>query len=313
MSSLWMGNLEPYMDERFIARAFATMGELVKGVRIIRNKLTGVAAGYCFVELPDEATAERCLRKVNGKPLPGATPPRRFKLNRANHGRQGDNSQCFSLFVGDLTPEVDDGMLYEFFFNRFPSSRGGKVVLDAMGNSKGCGFVQFPDQRTQRRALEECQGAVGLGGKPLRLCLAANKTNRNNSSDSQYSQTYSYSYNHNHDQYHQQYSSYYSDWGYHENYSYACDQYDLTQTSTQNYEEVEDDDLEDPNPTLDVLEANRQYMDRSEELYDALMDCRWLSLDSCGENRDVAAIGPEEIADPLSPVTLSFSWDLYFR
>lgn len=32
------------------------------------------AAGYCFVELTDEATAERCLRKVNGKALPGATP-----------------------------------------------------------------------------------------------------------------------------------------------------------------------------------------------------------------------------------------------
>lgn len=40
---------------------------------------------------------------------------------------------------------------------------------------RGCGFVQFPDERLQKRALEECQGAVGLGGKPLRLSLAANK------------------------------------------------------------------------------------------------------------------------------------------
>lgn len=45
-------------------------------------------------------------------------------------------SQMYSLFVGDLTPEVDDGMLYEFFYNRYPSCRGGKVVLDSMGNSK---------------------------------------------------------------------------------------------------------------------------------------------------------------------------------
>lgn len=44
--------------------------------------------------------------------------------------------QMYSLFVGDLTPDVDDGMLYEFFYNRYPSCRGGKVVLDSMGNSK---------------------------------------------------------------------------------------------------------------------------------------------------------------------------------
>lgn len=40
---------------------------------------------------------------------------------------------------------------------------------------RGCGFVQFPDERLQKRALDECQGAVGLGSKPLRLSLAANK------------------------------------------------------------------------------------------------------------------------------------------
>lgn len=32
------------------------------------------ALGYCFVEMSDEATAERCLRKVNGKSMPGASP-----------------------------------------------------------------------------------------------------------------------------------------------------------------------------------------------------------------------------------------------
>uniref|UniRef100_A0A8C7CHB7 tRNA selenocysteine 1-associated protein 1 n=1 Tax=Oncorhynchus kisutch TaxID=8019 RepID=A0A8C7CHB7_ONCKI len=96
MSCLWMGNLEPYMDEKFISRAFATMGELVVGVRIIRNKMNWGAAGYCFVELADEATAERCLRKVNGKPLPGATPPKRFKLNRATYGRQEENRGGYS-------------------------------------------------------------------------------------------------------------------------------------------------------------------------------------------------------------------------
>uniref|UniRef100_A0A8C5UGG7 tRNA selenocysteine 1-associated protein 1 n=1 Tax=Malurus cyaneus samueli TaxID=2593467 RepID=A0A8C5UGG7_9PASS len=67
-------HLEPYMDENFVSRAFATMGELVLSVKIIRNRLTGIPAGYCFVEFADLATAEKCLHKINGKPLPGATP-----------------------------------------------------------------------------------------------------------------------------------------------------------------------------------------------------------------------------------------------
>lgn len=33
--------LETYMDEKFITRAFSTMGEQVVSVRIIRNKMTG--------------------------------------------------------------------------------------------------------------------------------------------------------------------------------------------------------------------------------------------------------------------------------
>ncbi|XP_062342943.1 tRNA selenocysteine 1-associated protein 1-like [Osmerus eperlanus] len=291
MSTLWMGNLEPYMDEKFINRAFGTMGEQVVSVRIIRNKMTGGALGYCFVELADEATAERCLRKINGKALPGATPPRRFKLNRATFGKQGESGPVYSLFVGDLTPEVDDGMLYEYFYNRYPSCRGGKVVLDSMGNSKGCGFVQFPDQRLQKRALEECQSAVGLGGKPLRLSLAANKT-RHNQSENRTWGSNGGNYRQNQHQYpnqqqHQPYSGYYSNWGYDQNgggyEGYNYNQYDYSQYPGQEHEAPEDDGLEDPNPELDVIEANRRFMEHSEELYDALIECHWQPLEHTTE------------------------------
>ncbi|TKS88169.1 tRNA selenocysteine 1-associated protein 1 SECp43 tRNA selenocysteine-associated protein 1 [Collichthys lucidus] len=284
MSTLWMGNLETYMDEKFITRAFSTMGEQVINVRIIRNKMTGGALGYCFVEMTDEATAERCLRKINGKALPGANPPTRFKLNRATFGKQ-DGGQMYSLFVGDLTPEVDDGMLYEFFYNRYPSCRGGKVVLDSMGNSKGCGFVQFPDERLQKRALEECQGAVGLGGKPLRLSLAANKNN--------YDQ-----YNH----YQQQaYPGYYPSWGYDQTgggYGYNYQQYDYTQYPPpleSESETIQDSELEDPSLELDVVEANRKFMELSEELYDALIECHWQPAELSTEQDFMTSSLPEPI------------------
>ncbi|KAK1340298.1 hypothetical protein QTO34_018865 [Cnephaeus nilssonii] len=259
--------LEPYMDENFISRAFATMGETVMSVKIIRNRLTGIPAGYCFVEFADLATAEKCLHKINGKPLPGATPAKRFKLNYATYGKQPDNSPEYSLFVGDLTPDVDDGMLYEFFVKVYPSCRGGKVVLDQTGVSKGYGFVKFTDELEQKRALTECQGAVGLGSKPVRLSVAIPKASR--VKPVEYSQMYSYSYN----QYYQQYQNYYAQWGYDQNtgsYSYSYPQYGYTQSTMQTYEEVGDDALEDPMPQLDVTEANKEFMEQSEELYDAL-------------------------------------------
>ncbi|KAF6112023.1 tRNA selenocysteine 1 associated protein 1 [Phyllostomus discolor] len=95
----------------------------------------------------------------------------------------------------------------------------------------------------------------------------------------EYSQMYSYSYN----QYYQQYQNYYAQWGYDQNtgsYSYSYPQYGYTQSTMQTYEEVGDDALEDPMPQLDVTEANKEFMEQSEELYDALMDCHWQPLDT---------------------------------
>ncbi|XP_021170143.2 tRNA selenocysteine 1-associated protein 1 isoform X4 [Fundulus heteroclitus] len=297
--------LESYMDEKFITRAFSTMGEQVVNVRIIRNKMTGGALGYCFVEMSDEATAERCLRKVNGKALPGASPPTRFKLNRATFGKQ-EPGQMYSLFVGDLTPEVDDGTLYEFFYNRYPSCRGGKVVLDSMGNSKGCGFVQFPDERLQKRALEECQGAVGLGGKPLRLSLAANNLRnkqQQQQSESKHSWQSSSGYRYGYDQYdqyqHQAYQGYYSSWGYDQTagiYGYSYPQYDYTQY-TQESEAVQEEEVEeDPSLVVDVVESNGSFMDISEELYDALIECHWQPPEFSADQEYIVSNLPEPIS-----------------
>ncbi|KAG1947463.1 RNA-binding (RRM/RBD/RNP motifs) family protein [Pimephales promelas] len=195
MNSLWMGNLESYMDEEFIIRAFAHMGETVMGVRLIRDKITGKMAGYGFVELRDDTAVERCLRKVNGKPLPGATPPKRFKLSRSTYGKHGESCSTFSLFVSDLTPDVDDGMLYEFFNFHFSSCCNGKIVLDSKGDSKCCGFVSFESEREQRQALAALQGASGLGKKHIRLSLAANKLKKKESSENKNGQFHAGSYN----------------------------------------------------------------------------------------------------------------------
>lgn len=51
LSALVFMQLEPYMDENFISRAFATMGETVMSVKIIRNRLTGYSSLFIFLVL----------------------------------------------------------------------------------------------------------------------------------------------------------------------------------------------------------------------------------------------------------------------
>lgn len=69
-----MGDLDPYMDENFIKQAFSAMGESPFGVKIITHRITGGSAGYCFVELADEASVDRCVQRLNGKLVPGSNP-----------------------------------------------------------------------------------------------------------------------------------------------------------------------------------------------------------------------------------------------
>eukprot|EP00198_Chlamydomonas_reinhardtii_P008883 XP_001698220.1 predicted protein [Chlamydomonas reinhardtii] len=66
---------------------------------------------------------------------------------------------CFSLFVGDLPPEVHDHFLESFFRQYFPSVRSAKVMMDNItGRSKGFGFVRFAVEGERDRALNEMNG-----------------------------------------------------------------------------------------------------------------------------------------------------------
>lgn len=172
-STLWMGDLEPEMDEAFVATAFLLVNEPVAAVRIIKNRLTGDPAGYCFVEFNDEEQAQRALLRLNGKPIPGnLNPPRRFKLNPSVKPEPGEE---YSVFVGDLTDDVDDYDLYKTFKDRYPSTKGAKVVLESNGESRGFGFVRFSNNFEQMAALKDMQFHSGLGSRPIRVSSAMPK------------------------------------------------------------------------------------------------------------------------------------------
>ncbi|NWX73928.1 TSP1L protein, partial [Uria aalge] len=181
----------------------------------------------------------------------------------------------YSIFVGELTPEVDDFQLYDYFLKRYPSCIDCKIATDLLGYSRGYAFVRFGEQGDQMRALQDCQNAPGLGGKRIRLSIGISKRLK-----AEFQRYQSYNYN----DYYQDYQNYYSQWGYdpYAEYNYSSyTPYDSMQAETAAMTEINDDLItEDPQLYLDVDEMNRQFMETSEELYDSLMNCHWQPLDT---------------------------------
>ncbi|KAF9284855.1 hypothetical protein BGZ74_001648 [Mortierella antarctica] len=178
-ASLWMGELEPWMDENWIRAAFYSAGHQVS-VKMIRDKFTGANAGYCFVDLASPEAATSAIGTLNGTVIPGTD--KTFKLNWASGGNPasgGPGGNEYSVFVGDLSPEVTDYMLLTTFQAAYSSVRSAKIMTDpTTGQSRGYGFVRFGDESEQLRSIEELQG-VYCGSRPMRLSVATPKPKSN--------------------------------------------------------------------------------------------------------------------------------------
>ncbi|XP_059665255.1 polyadenylate-binding protein RBP47B' [Cornus florida] len=173
--TLWIGDLQYWIDDSYLHNCFSHTGEVVS-IKIIRNKITGQPEGYGFVEFNSHAAAERILLTYNGTQMPGTEHT--FRLNWASFGigeRRPDAGPEHSIFVGDLAPDVTDYLLQETFRTHYPSVKGAKVVTDATtGRSKGYGFVKFADETERNRAMSEMNG-VYCSTRPMRISAATPK------------------------------------------------------------------------------------------------------------------------------------------
>ena len=53
-------------------------------VKVIKDKVSGMPAGYGFIEFADHEIARQVLQTLNGSVIPGTT--KNFKLNWASYG-----------------------------------------------------------------------------------------------------------------------------------------------------------------------------------------------------------------------------------
>ncbi|CAO3640220.1 unnamed protein product [Mucor hiemalis] len=190
-TTLWMGELEPWMDEQYIQQLWFNLNEKVM-VKVIRDKTTGISAGYAFVDFGTAASARLVMNNFNGVLMPNSI--KQFKLNWASGGglidRREDRQPEYSIFVGDLSPEISEIDLLAVFQSRYLSCKSAKIMTDPRtGLTRGYGFVRFAEQLDQQRALIEMQGYF-IGSRAIRVSVATPK-NRSQQQQQQQQQPFS--------------------------------------------------------------------------------------------------------------------------
>ncbi|XP_057503102.1 polyadenylate-binding protein RBP47-like isoform X1 [Actinidia eriantha] len=170
--TIWIGDLQNWMDEDYLHSCFASTGE-VATIKVIRNKQTGLSEGYGFVEFFSHAAADKILQNYTGKAMPNTELP--FRLNWATFSmgdKRSNNVSDLSIFVGDLASDVTDSLLHETFASKYPSVKAAKVVIDVnTGCSKGYGFVRFGDENERSQAMTDMNG-VYCSSRPMRIGAA---------------------------------------------------------------------------------------------------------------------------------------------
>ena len=167
--TVYVGNLDPSVTEEFIATLFGQIGVVTK-TKVIFDTTSDP---YAFVEFADHYTATQALQAMNKRLL----LDKEMKVNWATQpGTQQkiDTSKHFHVFVGDLSPEVDNKALKEAFVP-FGEISDAKVIRDPQTlKSKGYGFVSYPKREEAERAIEQMNGQW-LGRRTIRTNWATRK------------------------------------------------------------------------------------------------------------------------------------------
>ena len=89
--NIYVGNLSFDVKEENLQTAFGAFGQ-VSSATIVRDKYSGQARGFGFVEMPDQNEARTAIANLNGKELLGRqmnVNEARPRPNRGGPGRQG--------------------------------------------------------------------------------------------------------------------------------------------------------------------------------------------------------------------------------
>ena len=81
--NIYAGNLNYTLTEEALEKVFTEYGE-VTSVKIIRDKYTDQSKGFGFIEMADDAAAQKAIDELNGTEVNG----RELRVNQARPPRE---------------------------------------------------------------------------------------------------------------------------------------------------------------------------------------------------------------------------------
>ena len=172
--SLWMGDLDYWMDELFIMNSFIQYGFTPINVKLIIDKRFHKNQNFCFVTFNNLKEANNALFQLNRKKIPNSNSY--FKLNLTK--KSSENKKI--IYVGNLPKKIGENELYRYFKSKY-SSVISACVLSNNDKSKGYGFVNFTDETDYQNCLKEMDGKL-FNNKKIKVkkkIISKEKNNKN--------------------------------------------------------------------------------------------------------------------------------------
>ncbi|KAI9152459.1 E3 ubiquitin-protein ligase pub1 [Blastocladiella emersonii ATCC 22665] len=175
--SLYVGNLDPRVSELMLEEIFRTVGEVTHAKIIPDKNYQHGGLNFGFIDMVDHRTAQAALETLNGRKVIA----HEIKVNWAyqgNNASREDTTNHHHVFVGDLSSDVTDQVLFKAF-SAFGTLTDARVMWDMnTGKSRRYGFLAFRERDDAERAINTMNGEW-LGGRSIRVNWA-NQKNQNN-------------------------------------------------------------------------------------------------------------------------------------
>lgn len=173
--TIFVGRLSWNVDNDWLAQEFAECGEVVSA-RVQMDRNTGKSRGFGYVTFATAEAVEAAIA-LSGKEIDGRAinvdrsiekDKNTVREKRAAAFGDGVSAPSSVLFVGNLSFDANEDMLWETF-SEYGEVKSVRMPTDRdSGRPKGFGYIEFTDIEASKKAFEGASGSE-IAGRVIRL------------------------------------------------------------------------------------------------------------------------------------------------